>query len=300
MSEARASDLLLTGFAEADLTAIRDALGALGRSSVAGDPVNDGLPGLVLAAAYDETALRGQRAAALDDPRPWSFCVPASDRGLIAAAAGAREGGVLLLPPQSRELRRLLVAMGEEAKERGAGDAAFSGLVSLEAEFSWKTSAFEVSRVCRRIARILLDAGFYIDRAGEDECALALEEALVNSIEHGNLGLDSSLRPEDPLGEDLYEAERERRLADPAFGNKPIRIRLSMDRAEARIVLEDEGAGFDTSSVDDGPSGLDVSGKGFWLIKRPFDSASYNEKGNSLTLSRRRPSAGPAGGREAR
>jgi anti-sigma regulatory factor (Ser/Thr protein kinase) len=290
MSEIPGYEILLTGFAEADLPELKAILSDLGRSSTAGDPVNDTEPPLVFAAAYDETALRGQRAAALDDPRPWCFCVPLADRGLVAAASGAREGAMLLLPPQARELKRLLVALAEEAKERSSGDAAFTGLGRLSADFSWKTSAFDISRVCRRLARLLAESGFYADRSGEDECALALEEALVNSVEHGNLGLDSSLRPDAPLAEDIYEAERERRITDPAYGNKLIRIRIEIDGAEARVILEDEGGGFDTSKIAESPSGLDVSGKGFWLIKRPFDSAAYNRKGNSLTLTRRRPS----------
>ncbi len=293
MSEKTAADILLTGFANQDIPGLRDAIGALGRSSVDGDPVNDAGSSVVLAAAYDETSLRGLRAAALDDPRPWCFCVPVSDRALVAAAACAREGRMLLLPPEGRELRRLLVALAEEAKDRSTGDAAFAGLERLEAEFSWKTSDFQISQVCRRVARLLAESGYYANRSGEDECALALEEALVNSVEHGNLGLDSSLRPDDPLGEDLYEAERERRIADPAYGGKPIRMRIAIARGEAKVVLEDEGAGFDTSRIDDGPSGLDVSGKGFWLIKRPFDAASYSAKGNTLTLSRLKPSARP-------
>jgi anti-sigma regulatory factor (Ser/Thr protein kinase) len=300
MRDEPSADVLLTGFGVDDLQAITAAILALGRSALSGDPVNDVAPGLVLAAAYDETSLRGQRAAALDDPRPWCFCVPAADRGLIAAAAGAREGLMLLLPPQSRELKRLLVALSEEARERSGGEAAFSGLEKLSASFAWKSSAIDISRICRRIARLLGESGFYKDRSGEDECALALEEALVNSLEHGNLELDSSLRPDNPLEEDLYEAERLRRSADPVFGNKLIRIGLSIVGTEAKIVIEDEGKGFDTSRVDDSPTGLDVSGKGFWLIKRPFDAASYNEKGNSLTLLKRRPSASPVEGLGAR
>jgi anti-sigma regulatory factor (Ser/Thr protein kinase) len=292
--------ILMTGFADADFIALRDAVGALGRTVLAGDPVNDTSPGVVLAAAYDETSLRGQRAAALDDPRPWCFCVPAEGRGLVAAAAGAIEGRMLLLPPEGRELKRLLVALTEDAKERRAGDALFSGLERLDAEFSWKTSAFEVSRVCRSVARLLSESGFCADRSSEDECALALEEALVNSVEHGNLALDSSLRPKDSLGDDLYEAERGRRVADPAYGDRLVRISLSLRGQEATLVLEDEGGGFDSSKISESPSGLEVSGKGFWLIKRPFDSASYNGKGNALTLTKRRPPANAGDGLGAR
>lgn len=195
---------------------------------------------------------------------------------------------MLLLPAQGRELKRLLVALAEEARERGGGDAAFSGLQHLEASFEWKTSGIDISRACRSLARLLSEAGFYQEKSEEDECALALEEALVNSVEHGNLELDSSLRPDSPLDEDHYEAERTRRSEDPAYGDRLVSLHLSISRPEARIVLEDEGVGFDTSKIDESPSGLDVSGKGFWLIKRPFDAASYNEKGNSLTLIRRR------------
>ena len=300
MNEEATVDILLTGFNEADLPCMIEAAQALGRSAITGDPTLTTGPCLVLAAAYDETGLRGHRAAAIEDARPWCFCVPALDRGLIAAAALSREGLMLLLPPQSRELKRLLVALGEEAKERNGGDAAFSGLETLEAAFSWKSSAIDISRVCRRLARLLGESGFYRDRSAEDECSLALEEALVNSVEHGNLELSSTLRPDSPLDEDLYEVEREKRAADPAYGDRLVRVRLCIHGPEARIVLEDEGRGFDTSKLSETPSGLEVSGKGFWLIKRPFDAALYNEKGNSLTLSKLRPPAMPTGGFGAR
>jgi anti-sigma regulatory factor (Ser/Thr protein kinase) len=291
MSDESAAEILLTGFGEVDLSELRDAIVELGRKAILGDPNAEDGHDIVLAAAYDEISLRSQRAAAFEDTRPWCFCVPAADRSLVAAAAGAREGSMLLLPPERRELRRLLVALDEEAKAQSSGDAAFTGLVRLDADFSWKTSAFDVSRVCRRLARFLAEAGFYADRSDEDECALALEEAFVNSVEHGNLDLDSSLKPEDLRGEDRYESERARRLADPAYGNKLVRIRIAMRASEAKVILEDEGRGFDTSTITESPRGEGVSGKGFWLIKRPFDDASYNEKGNSLTLTRRKPGA---------
>jgi anti-sigma regulatory factor (Ser/Thr protein kinase) len=291
MSEAYSADIILTGFSDVDAEALHIAAGRLGRSTLTGDPVNDEGQAFVFAAAYDEQILRSHRASALEDPRLWCFCVPASDRALVAAAAFAREGRMLLLPPEDRELKRLLSSLSEEAKEQSAADAAFSGLERLDAEFSWKTSAIDVSRVCRRIAHLLAESGFYADRVGEDECALALEEAFVNSVEHGNLALDSSLRPDDLSMEDQFEIERERRLADPTYGDRRVHIRISVGNGQVVLVLEDEGEGFDTSKMDGSPSGLDVSGKGFWLIKRPFDEASYNRKGNILTLVRRKPGA---------
>jgi len=289
MAVHRKSGLLLVGFSGGDSGALAEALRALGREVSSGDPICDSEPAFVLAAAYDESSLRGMRAAAIEDARPWCFCVPAAERSLVASAAQAREGRLLLLPPETREMKRLLSALDEDAKERGSGNAAFRGLGHLEASFAWKTSDIEVSGVCRSLARLLSESGYYLDRAEEDECALALEEAMVNSVEHGNLGLSSSLRPEDPTAEDLYDVERSRRIADPAYGDKLVRLSLVIRGGEARITIEDEGEGFDTSSVVEGPSGLDVSGKGFWLIKKPFDDAAYDAKGNRLSLVRRKP-----------
>lgn len=292
MSAETTRDFLLTGFDEADASALTAALSEMGKSAVQGDPVNDCAPLCVLAAAYDESSLRGQRAAALDDPRPWGFCVPHRDRALVAAASSAREGRMLLLPPERRELKRFLAAVTEDARETGRAGAFYVGLSRCEASFSWKTREIDVSPACRRLARFLREAGFYADRAEEDQCALSLEEALVNSIEHGNLGLDSSLRSDDIASEDLYESERARRLADPAYGERRIDISLGVSGDEARIVIQDQGAGFDASRLDEEPTGMDVSGKGYWLIRRPFDSAEYGDGGRRLVLAKRRPGAG--------
>jgi anti-sigma regulatory factor (Ser/Thr protein kinase) len=292
MSADTTSDFLLTGFDEADASALTAALSEMGRGAIQGDPVNDCAPSCVLAAAYDESSLRGQRAAALDDPRPWGLCVPHRDRALVAAASSAREGRMLLLPPERRELKRFLAAVSEDARETGRAGAFFVGLSRCEAAFSWKTRDIDVSPACRRLAMFLREAGFYADRAEEDLCALSLEEALVNSIEHGNLELDSSLRSDDIASEDLYEAERERRMADPAYGERRIDLSLSVSGNEARIVIQDQGAGFDASRLGAEPTGMDVSGKGYWLIRRPFDSAEHGAGGRRLALAKRRPGAG--------
>jgi anti-sigma regulatory factor (Ser/Thr protein kinase) len=43
--------------------------------------------------------------------------------------------------------------------------------------------------------------------------------------------------------------------------------------------------------MGDGPAALGISGRGFWLIRRPFDAVSYNLKGNRLTLVKRKKPA---------
>jgi len=286
--------IFLVGFAEGDGREAAAALERLGRAPLGGGPSAPPAGGagaaFVLAAAYGSEELRSLRAAALDDDRPWAFCVPASDRSLVAMAASAREGRLLLLPVDERELRRVLSALGQDARERSSGAAAFSGLERLSAAFSWRGADLDVSRVARAVARILAESGFYPDRAGEDDCALALEEALVNAVEHGNLGLDSSLKPADPGDPDRFEEERQRRLEDPELGGRPIRLELAVVGGRAEVSVEDSGEGFDPSILERPDSaGLAASGKGYCLIRRPFDSVSHNAKGNRITLAKRKP-----------
>ncbi|MDP3180177.1 MAG: ATP-binding protein, partial [Spirochaetaceae bacterium] len=267
------------------------AVAASGRSFSRGDPSLDAGIALVLAASYDRGALRDSRAQAFDDRRPWCFCVHAGDRDMVAAAAAAREGWTLLLPADDRETRKTLADMTEAAKEIVA--AASAGLLRLESSYSWKTSELDITRAGRRLARLIALAGFAPGRAEEDGCALALEEALLNAVEHGNLELDSSLKSADLLVEDLFEAEKARRLNDPSFGGRLVRLSLRADGEEARIVLEDEGRGFDASGIASAPIEARITGKGYWLMRRFFDSADYNAKGNAVTLVKRKASSPP-------
>jgi len=285
MDKGAGSDVLLFGFSAGDSARVAAAVNASGRSFSLGDPSPYAGPALVLAASYDREELRDSRASAYDDRRPWCFCVPAGDRELVAAAAASREGWTLLLPANDRETRKVLAAMTEAAREIAA--TASPGLLRLDSAFSWKTSELDVSLTGRYLARLVALTGFTLGRTEEDCCALALEEALLNAVEHGNLELDSSLKSADLLAEDPFEAEKARRLKDPAFGGRIVRLSLRADGKEARIVLEDEGRGFDVSSISSAPIEARITGKGYWLIRRFFDAADYNAKGNAVTLVKR-------------
>ena len=55
--------------------------------------------------------------------------------------------------------------------------------------------------------------------------------------------------------------------------------------------MEDEGPGFDPAGVADplGPEGLQrPSGRGVHLMRRCLSSVVYNERGNAVTLCKRR------------
>jgi serine/threonine-protein kinase RsbW len=88
---------------------------------------------------------------------------------------------------------------------------------------------------------------------------VALDEAFVNAVKHGN----------------KFDA------------TKLVRITTEVSRDEARFTIEDEGEGFDVNSIPDplDPENLfKTSGRGVLFIYNIMDEVVYNERGNRLTM----------------
>jgi serine/threonine-protein kinase RsbW len=95
---------------------------------------------------------------------------------------------------------------------------------------------------------------------------LAMEEALVNAIKHGN-------------------------QLDPAK-TVVVAYTVTADRFDCRIA--DEGAGFDPGDVPDPtlPENLDrPCGRGLFLIRRFMTDVTYHGKGNVVTMTKVRAAA---------
>jgi serine/threonine-protein kinase RsbW len=91
---------------------------------------------------------------------------------------------------------------------------------------------------------------------------IALDEAFVNAVKHGNKNDHSKL----------------------------VRITAELSAKEARFTVEDEGEGFNVQEIPDprDPENLfKTSGRGVLLIYNIMDEVQYNERGNRLTMVKR-------------
>jgi len=119
--------------------------------------------------------------------------------------------------------------------------------------------------------------------------SVALEEALMNAIVHGNLEVSSRLR-EKPDGS--YEQLIRQRRRQPEFASRRVHVACQIDRHSARICIRDEGRGFDVGSLPDprDPERLALaSGRGVLLMRSFMDEVSYNDVGNQVTLVKHNP-----------
>lgn len=90
---------------------------------------------------------------------------------------------------------------------------------------------------------------------------LALEEAIVNAIRHGN-------------------------KSDP---NKKIHVSYLIEDARIVISVEDEGPGFDLDSVPDPTAEENLEadhGRGILLMRVYMDEVVYNDRGNKVILTK--------------
>lgn len=133
------------------------------------------------------------------------------------------------------------------------------------------------------------------DETAVTRVCIALEEALLNAIFHGNLELSSDLRQDDELI--YYRAAEERRGLAP-FRNRQVFCSARLSHADIRVTIRDEGPGFDPSTLPDptDPANLGrIGGRGLLLIRTFMDSVTHNPTGNEITLVKR--GEGPPAGR---
>ena len=126
------------------------------------------------------------------------------------------------------------------------------------------------------------------DQAEAVQVGVAIREALLNAVEHGNLELDSRLKEE---GAGVYEQLRDQRRRDEAYGGRRVRVSTAFSPEAVRWTIGDDGDGFDVEAVPDptDPMNLDrVYGRGLLLIRTFMDEVSHNDEGNEITMIKRR------------
>ncbi len=113
---------------------------------------------------------------------------------------------------------------------------------------------------------------------------IALEEALLNSLYHGNLEVSSVLREQDSS---LYDkTAKERMLVEPYKG-RLLFIDVVLSPNKATFTIRDQGSGFDPRSVPNptDPEFLErPSGRGMLLMRSFMDELFYNDTGNQVTM----------------
>lgn len=108
-----------------------------------------------------------------------------------------------------------------------------------------------------------------------------MTELYVNALDHGVLGLDSSLKA-DPAGFESYFQTRESRLANLDSGYVIFNLSVEQESTRRSVLLriEDSGGGFDYQNHNPSEADTALAGRGILLIQDLCESLEYHGKGN--------------------
>ncbi len=159
---------------------------------------------------------------------------------------------------------------------------------ALEVQFSLPTREADPGVIAHFLSKFLLNSGF-CPRDQLNPYHVAFMETLINAIEHGNLELPSVIKGSDFEKMMMFEELRDRRLQDPKYGQRLLRVHLQYDRTRFSLTVIDEGPGFDWKGYfekqnDYDPVSTKSYGRGFMLIRHVIDEVHFNDKGNVITL----------------
>ena len=115
-----------------------------------------------------------------------------------------------------------------------------------------------------------------------------LTELYINSLDHGLLKLDSSLKS-DPEGFTIYFNEREKRLSALKEGNISFTFEgfRQNELLKIKITIVDSGEGFDISTImnkSEHPRQSALCGRGIFLVHELCQSLVYSEPGNKVEV----------------
>jgi len=118
---------------------------------------------------------------------------------------------------------------------------------------------------------------------------LMVHEALLNAIEHGNLGVTLQEKAA-ALKEDRYEALLAERAAEPGRAHRQVVLTATISDHEIRCTVTDMGGGFDWAGQPDprDPKNLlRENGRGLLLIQLNADEIFHGGSGNEITMVKR-------------
>lgn len=207
-----------------------------------------------------------------------------------AEAAQALRRGATSYVPKARlreELTRTVASVLSIALEERGRIAILRKMTAFHVQFELENE----QKLVGPLVRFLQDAvAAVLPAANETQLThlgVALQEALVNAMHHGNLEVSSEARTGDGHEWRRQIAER---LADPLYAERRVRCDFRLDQGEVTCRIEDEGSGFDISGVPDPTDSenlLKGSGRGLFLIGAFMDEVLHNESGNRITLRKR-------------
>lgn len=178
------------------------------------------------------------------------------------------------------ETARMVMASARDDREQ---NVLMERLRSHSETFELENRVEECMSLCRYL-QSTLSRVWNLNLTSRLRIGLALEEALLNALYHGNLEVNSELKE---LPDNSFYDQAIRRQNERPFSDRRIDVAFQATTLETRFVIRDGGSGFDVKQLPDPTDPQNISrssGRGVMLMHTFMDEVHYNERGNQVTL----------------
>ena len=238
-----------------------------------------------------------QLVAAIREQHPFVPVILMTSKGNEEIAVQALQRGAASYVPKSQLADSLLETINtvlDASRPREGQARLLAHIVRNECQFRLENDCTLFPPLINFVQENATRFGLF-DQIERVRLGIALEEALVNALYHGNLEVQSGLMEQ---SHEAYYAVVEQRSQLSPYKDRKIEVELKVSAQEAVVKIRDEGPGFDPASLPDptDPLNLDkVSGRGLLLMRTFVDELLFNDRGNEVTLiKRRRPTEADA------
>ena len=166
-----------------------------------------------------------------------------------------------------------------------------AGMTRRSSQFVLENDPLLIPPLVALFRQDLIEVGL-CDLTGATRAGIALEEALLNAVYHGNLEVSSDLRENGDAA--FYRLVGERRQLAP-YRERRVRVTARVSPKRAAFVVADEGPGFDVSKLPDPTDSTNVyraCGRGVLLMRSFMNEVRYNALGNRVMLVKSRDCGG--------
>jgi CheY-like chemotaxis protein/anti-sigma regulatory factor (Ser/Thr protein kinase) len=204
------------------------------------------------------------------------------------AMRSLQRGAAYYVPKRllAQELVEAVVSVLESSQATQSHKRVLECIVQSEVHFLLENDAALIPPLVSYLKESLFRIGGS-DETGLVRVTIALREAVLNSMHHGNLELSSELK--ETNDREYYRLSQERRTQKP-YSDRKVYVTALDTPDESIYIVRDEGPGFDPSRLPDplDPENMDrVSGRGLLLIRTFMDEVRHNPAGNEITMIKR-------------
>ena len=154
---------------------------------------------------------------------------------------------------------------------------------TLHVKYEITNRIFEVDEIVFSITK---DFIYFFNINELQQIRVGLCEMITNAIEHGNLEITGDEKFQYTTNGNYIELLKSK-LDNLKSYNRKVIIEIRINNHNLKIVIEDEGQGFDTKIIRQYCKCKDTTklhGRGIMIANLYFDSVYYNKKGNKVTL----------------